>query len=386
MLTRRLGRLIGKPGQSSAPVGKLLNQHANACAALVLALADLKEARHGVPLDNKALVEAFPGVFLGVIIENPQELAARRGDRSDTFFRHLAGNGWLQALIEHLLPGRTLTGDLTAVINHDGRAALVCALSALGVAARTFVAVGDDDGWIILPPRAFIRPMQWAPLEANASGQGAGFAARRDATRHQVKEHYAEQNDRRRGIELKRAEPAVWRMLLKPSFDRFAEDIKDERGDYIVLLSSTFQSLAMSSEVHAAAKPLLKFLNVAMATRDLSPYRVLSNNLISQAEAAEMRAKYLAFNDGKTSSQISNWKNPNRVDVGIVRLRNNICHGNVMDFVNVEPGPDSAFFSPELLSPVTERVLAICADWCEALGPFRKAHGLSHFDRKPASE
>jgi hypothetical protein len=31
--------------------------------------------------------------------------------------------------------------------------------------------------------------------------------------------------------------------------------------------------------------------------RDLSPYRVLSNNLISQAEAAGMPVKYLAFND-----------------------------------------------------------------------------------------
>lgn len=174
MLTRRLGRLIGKPGQSSAPVGKLLNQHANACALHVRALVDLKEARHGVPLDNKALVEAFPGTFLGVMIENPRELDARRGDRSDTFFRHLAGSRRLQALIDHLLPGRTLTGDLTAVVNHDDKAALVCALSALGVAAGDFVAVGDDDGWIMLPPRAFIQPAQWALLEANASDQGAG--------------------------------------------------------------------------------------------------------------------------------------------------------------------------------------------------------------------
>ncbi len=173
MLTRRLGRVIGKTGQSSAPVGKLLNQHANECAAHVLALADLNEARHGVPLDDKALVEAFPGAFLGTMIENPESLGARRGDRSDTFFRHLTGSGRLRALIDHLLPERTLTGDLAAVVNHDDRAALVCALSALAVAAGNFVAVGDDDGWIILPPRTFIQPAQWALLEANASDQGA---------------------------------------------------------------------------------------------------------------------------------------------------------------------------------------------------------------------
>ena len=44
------------------------------------------------------------------------------------------------------------------------------------MAAGNFVAVGDDDdGWIILPPRAFIQPAQWALLEANASDQGAAL-------------------------------------------------------------------------------------------------------------------------------------------------------------------------------------------------------------------
>lgn len=69
------------------------------------------------------------------------------------------------------------------------------------------------------------------------------------------------------GIELKGAEAdlTAWRMLLKPPFDPFVEEIKDERGDYLVLLSSVFQGLATSTDVHAAAKSLLKTLNVAMA-------------------------------------------------------------------------------------------------------------------------
>jgi hypothetical protein len=40
------------------------------------------------------------------------------------------------------------------VTDHDERAALVCALSALGVAVGRFVAVGaQEDGWVMLPPR-----------------------------------------------------------------------------------------------------------------------------------------------------------------------------------------------------------------------------------------
>ena len=49
----------------------------------------------------------------------------------------------------------------------------ICALSALCVAVGDFVAVGDDDGWIILPPQRFVQPAQWALLKLNA-GEEAG--------------------------------------------------------------------------------------------------------------------------------------------------------------------------------------------------------------------
>lgn len=174
MLTRKLGLLIGKPGQSNAPVGKLLNQHANECVRCLLDDSDLHDARHRVSIDQKSVVEAFPSTFLGMMIEHPQQVAARRGDRSDTFFKHLATAGALRSLIEYLVPGRRLSLDPSNVVNRDDRAALVCALSALGVAASNFVAVGDEDGWIILPPRRFIQALQWSLLTANASEERPG--------------------------------------------------------------------------------------------------------------------------------------------------------------------------------------------------------------------
>lgn len=174
MLTRRLRPLIGKPGQSSAPVGKLLNHHANECVRHLVAHSEVHDARHGVPIDRRALVEAFPSSFLGMMIQEPALLGARRRDRSDTFFQHLATIGALQALIEHCLPGRRCEQELGTIVNHDDRAAMVCALSALCVAADDFVAVGDEDGWIILPPRRFIQPEQWSFLEVNAGEEMAG--------------------------------------------------------------------------------------------------------------------------------------------------------------------------------------------------------------------
>lgn len=174
MLTRRLGRIIGKPGQSSAPVGRLLNEHANACAQSVLDQTDMAPARHATAIDNRAIVEAFPGAFLGMLLADPAALGAKRSNRSDIFFQHLAAAGVFQQLLQHCLPGRAMALDPAAIRNHDDRAALVCAMTALCVVAGDFVAVGDDDGWIILPPRRLIQPTQWRLLEQNALEEAGG--------------------------------------------------------------------------------------------------------------------------------------------------------------------------------------------------------------------
>lgn len=172
VLTRGLGRVIGKPGQSSAPVGKSLNAAANTLALFVRETAVLADASHLHAIDPKAVVEAFPSSFLGVMLERPSDLTVSRGDRSDAFFQHLAAVGVLQDFAHHLLPGRHARHSWTDVTNHDDRAALVCALTALAVAQGDYTAVGDDDGWIILPPRSFVRSWAWDILAANDQAEG----------------------------------------------------------------------------------------------------------------------------------------------------------------------------------------------------------------------
>lgn len=56
----------------------------------------------------------------------------------------------------------------SSVTNHDDRAALVCALTALCVVAGRYSAVGDTDGWIILPPKSLMAAWAWPLLVENA--------------------------------------------------------------------------------------------------------------------------------------------------------------------------------------------------------------------------
>jgi hypothetical protein len=76
-------------------------------------------------------------------------------------------------------PVQIEAGD--SIVNHDDRAAFVCALTALSVATADFVAVGDDDGWIVLPPRQFIQSRQWSLLSINAGEEEAGALRSEDA-------------------------------------------------------------------------------------------------------------------------------------------------------------------------------------------------------------
>jgi hypothetical protein len=118
------------------------------------------------------IVEAFPGSFLGLLIESPQHLKTARSKRSDDFFVHLAGTGDLYSLLQYLLPDRQLATGFERVRNRDDRAALICALTALCVAANDYTVVGDEDGWIVLPPRSMIRDWGWRLLAENAREGG----------------------------------------------------------------------------------------------------------------------------------------------------------------------------------------------------------------------
>jgi hypothetical protein len=69
------------------------------------------------------------------------------------------------------------------------------------------------------------------------------------------------------GIELSGQEEdkKAWRILLKPPFDPFVEEVEDERSNYLALRSSAFDGIATSQKVNQTAKQLFITLNVAIS-------------------------------------------------------------------------------------------------------------------------
>jgi len=109
---------------------------------------------------------------------------------------------------------------------------------------------------------------------------------------------------------------------------------------------------------------------------DLSPYQVLSNCLISKAKEFGLPVKLLAFQDESDFEDKLISEKPNRIDVDIVKIRNNICHGNIFEYVEKVPETGEPILSPECLKNVTLDLVNMSRSWTYSLGLFRIEKGL----------
>lgn len=108
---------------------------------------------------------------------------------------------------------------------------------------------------------------------------------------------------------------------------------------------------------------------------ELSPYRILSNKLILSASEAGLPVNALALKgEDDFLDKLASAK-PNRVDVELVRLRNNICHGDILEFAQgLDDG--SSFFTPECVGHIAMSIANVSFKWAKALGEFRRSVGL----------
>lgn len=79
------------------------------------------------------------------------------------------------------------------------------------------------------------------------------------------------------GIELEGADEDknVWRTSLKPPFDPYVEEVREDRGNYLALRSTAFDEAASAKDARRLGETLTKTLNVAIAKHtDADPVSV----------------------------------------------------------------------------------------------------------------
>ena len=152
LLARGMFQRRGKPGASHVGVGWDLHCAATDVAKLVMRVVRVR---------HRAVVEAFPNAFLAVLHDDagfPRSVEAQRR-WTDVLYARASVRAALERLLKDVAGHRTIVGDWdfagsSRAALHEERSALVCALTALCVAARRSVSVGATaDGFIHLPPR-----------------------------------------------------------------------------------------------------------------------------------------------------------------------------------------------------------------------------------------
>ena len=104
---------------------------------------------------------------------------------------------------------------------------------------------------------------------------------------------------------------------------------------------------------------------------NLSPYQVLSNPLISKARDLGLPVHTLVLSHEIDFESKLNSTKPNRMDVEVVRIRNNICHGNIAEYIDGEPNKEFLILTPECLREVAFELVNTSRLWAYSLGIFR---------------
>lgn len=118
------------------------------------------------------VVEAFPNLFLGVMVREDQYATIpklRRGQKFDWLYE--AAQAKLQQLRHHIIVPDVVYDRAQIESDHELRAAIICLFTAALAGSQKAVKAGDaDGGWFWLPPMDLWEP--WAIAAANDNFTG----------------------------------------------------------------------------------------------------------------------------------------------------------------------------------------------------------------------
>ena len=146
-----------KPGLSHVPgTGRELRRAGWETAQQLKPLAPSEPLRAQFPrIEDCNVVEAFPNAYLGVCVPSSiydTRPSLRRGKKFDWLYDRWVDSGLFHRAAREVGLPESVAELCDSNAQHDERAALVCLLTASGVASGRYTAVGDPDGGYFFLP------------------------------------------------------------------------------------------------------------------------------------------------------------------------------------------------------------------------------------------
>ncbi|WP_415895281.1 hypothetical protein ACMXYQ_15980 [Neptuniibacter sp. PT34_22] len=124
--------------------------------------------------------------------------------------------------------------------------------------------------------------------------------------------------------------------------------------------------------IEASLRVTMSQVENLVRVEELDPVKTLSNRLLKSAYDAGMPVEALAFPKEINFLEKLESKKPNQINTEVVRIRHNLCHGNILDYINTELGGDNAFFNPECCRELAHLLHKVSKGWAKQLGGFRR--------------
>lgn len=124
--------------------------------------------------------------------------------------------------------------------------------------------------------------------------------------------------------------------------------------------------------IEASLRITMAQIETPSITTELDPFKTLSNKLVNSAKDYGLPVEALAFPCEDNFMEKLKTKRPNQVNIEVVRVRHNLCHGNILEYVNTELGEHNAFFTPECCRELAKILYAVSKEWAIQLGMFRR--------------
>lgn len=124
--------------------------------------------------------------------------------------------------------------------------------------------------------------------------------------------------------------------------------------------------------IEASIRVTLSQINKPARVEGLDPLKTLSNRLLSNALDSGLPVEFLSFPGEKDFLYNLSTKKPNVINVEVVRVRHNLCHGNILEYVNSDLGVENSFFTPECCRELAFDLYNVSKLWAENLGSFRR--------------
>jgi len=123
--------------------------------------------------------------------------------------------------------------------------------------------------------------------------------------------------------------------------------------------------------IEASLRVTLAQIDKPARVEELDPVKILSNRLLLNAQQNGLPVQLLSFPNENDFIEKLSTKKPNLVNVEIVRVRHNLCHGNILEYINTELGEHNAFFTPECCRELAITLYGISRAWAKGLSQFR---------------